>query len=154
MWTNRFSGIGLGNFLQVTVFYLHDFFILFALQEGSSAQLYQSVHSQLFTLPDECLVFPAHDYKGNCNSSIGEEKQFNPRLRLEKTQVEFEAIMMGLNLPRPARTRSFCLPVVYLPLDVVVKFEYICICEHVFVLNPEIDVAVPANLKCGSDIDP
>mmetsp|Transcript_38113 Transcript_38113/g.81221 ORF Transcript_38113/g.81221 Transcript_38113/m.81221 type:complete len:350 (-) Transcript_38113:383-1432(-) len=49
-------------------------------QEGSSEHLYQSVHSQLFSLPAETLVLPAHDYKGRRRSTIGSEKASNPRL--------------------------------------------------------------------------
>lgn len=68
-------------------------------QEGSSDTLYHSVHKELFTLPDDYLVFPAHDYKGNTCSSIGEEKRYNPRLT--KTLEEFKEIMSNLNLPYP-----------------------------------------------------
>lgn len=70
-------------------------------QEGSSEQLYESVHSKLFQLPDECNVYPAHDYKGYNVSTIKEEKQFNPRLT--KTLEEFKDIMSNLNLPYPAK---------------------------------------------------
>ncbi|EOX93137.1 Glyoxalase II 3 isoform 6, partial [Theobroma cacao] len=49
-------------------------------QGGSSRQLYESVHSQIFTLPEDTLVYPAHDYKGFTVSTVGEEKLYNPRL--------------------------------------------------------------------------
>ncbi|XVE72345.1 hypothetical protein DITRI_Ditri11bG0032000 [Diplodiscus trichospermus] len=49
-------------------------------QGGSSRQLYKSVHSQIFTLPEDTLVYPAHDYKGFTVSTVGEEKLYNPRL--------------------------------------------------------------------------
>ena len=49
-------------------------------QGGSSENLYDSVHSQLFTLNDECIVYPAHDYKRRTHSCIGDEKANNPRL--------------------------------------------------------------------------
>jgi len=68
-------------------------------QEGCSETLYKSVHTQLFTLPEDYLVYPAHDYKGNTCSSIGEEKEYNPRLT--KTLDEFKQIMSNLNLPYP-----------------------------------------------------
>jgi len=68
-------------------------------QEGSSENLYHSVHNQLFSLPDDYLVFPAHDYKGMTCSSIGEEKRFNPRLT--KDLEQFKEIMANLNLPYP-----------------------------------------------------
>jgi len=68
-------------------------------QEGSSETLYDSVQSKLFTLPDECAVYPAHDYKGQTVSSIGEEKALNPRL--SKSKEEFVEIMANLKLSYP-----------------------------------------------------
>ena len=60
------------------------------------------MHDRLFRhLPDDCLVYPAHDYKGQTCSSIGEEKTHNPRLT--KSLVEFVKIMDELNLPRPKK---------------------------------------------------
>jgi sulfur dioxygenase len=70
-------------------------------QQGSAETLYNSVHKQLFTLPDSCTVFPAHDYNGRTASSIGEEKMFNPRLGVGKSSADFKKIMDELNLPRP-----------------------------------------------------
>jgi sulfur dioxygenase len=49
-------------------------------QQGSSRALYRSVHEKIFTLPDETLIYPGHDYKGRTSSSVGEEKRHNPRL--------------------------------------------------------------------------
>ncbi len=72
-------------------------------QEGSSEALYNSVQTKLFTLPDETLVYPAHDYKGFMVSSIGEEKKFNPRLGGGKSLEEFITIMDSLNLPYPKK---------------------------------------------------
>ncbi|KAF2290679.1 hypothetical protein GH714_014974 [Hevea brasiliensis] len=68
-------------------------------QGGSSQQLYQSVHSQIFTLPKETLLYPAHDYKGFTVSTVGEEMLYNPRLT--KDEEEFKSIMANLNLPYP-----------------------------------------------------
>jgi len=68
-------------------------------QEGSAETLYKSVHTQLFTLPDSCLVLPAHDYKGRRRSTIGAEKKTNARLT--KTAAEFIEIMANLGLPYP-----------------------------------------------------
>lgn len=68
-------------------------------QGGSASNLYDSVHEKIFTLPSGTIVFPAHDYKGHTQSTVGEEKQFNPRLT--KTKDEFIEIMNNLNLPRP-----------------------------------------------------
>lgn len=68
-------------------------------QGGSSQQLYQSVHSQIFTLPKETLVYPAHDYKGSTVSTVEEEMLYNPRLT--KDEEKFKSIMENLNLPYP-----------------------------------------------------
>jgi sulfur dioxygenase len=57
------------------------------------------VHSQIFTLPDDYALYPAHDYKGLTVSSVGEEKKYNPRLT--KTLEEFKNIMSNLNLAYP-----------------------------------------------------
>eukprot|EP00753_Platysulcus_tardus_P002853 PLAT11963.1.p2 GENE.PLAT11963.1~~PLAT11963.1.p2 ORF type:complete len:254 (+),score=105.26 PLAT11963.1:69-830(+) len=70
-------------------------------QSGSSETLYASVHEQLFTLPDSCRVFPAHDYKGRTESTIGEEKAYNPRLT--KDLETFKKIMEDLDLAYPKR---------------------------------------------------
>ena len=70
-------------------------------QGGSAEELFASVRGKLFALPDDTLVFPAHDYKGMTSSAIGEEKRHNPRLGLAKSEAEFVAIMESLNLPRP-----------------------------------------------------
>ncbi|KAK2191806.1 hypothetical protein NP493_45g05018 [Ridgeia piscesae] len=70
-------------------------------QQGSSESLYESVHKKIFTLPDETLVFPGHDYKGFTVSTVGEEKKHNPRLT--KTLPEFKTLMKNLNLPYPKK---------------------------------------------------
>ncbi len=72
-------------------------------QQGSSELLYNSVNEKLFTLPDETLVYPAHDYKGRSVSSISEEKKFNLRLALDKTREQFYEIMDNLNLAKPKK---------------------------------------------------
>ncbi|XP_077312831.1 persulfide dioxygenase ETHE1, mitochondrial [Lithobates pipiens] len=82
-------------------------------QQGSPNVLYHSVHAKIFSLPDSCFLYPAHDYTGQTVTTVAEEKRLNPRLT--KNEAEFVKIMNNLNLPRPA----------------------------------QIDVAVPANLKCG-----
>ncbi|CAB9508121.1 Persulfide dioxygenase ETHE1 homolog, mitochondrial [Seminavis robusta] len=84
-------------------------------QGGSAEKLFHSVHAQLFTLPDETIVYPAHDYKGRTSSKMGDEKKTNPRLGGGKTKEEFVEIMKNLNLAYPKK----------------------------------IDVAVPANMRCG-----
>ena len=70
-------------------------------QGGSSDTLYESVHNQLYSLPGDTLVYPAHDYKGMTSSSIEEEMKFNPRLT--KSKQEFKLLMAGLNLPYPKK---------------------------------------------------
>lgn len=70
-------------------------------QNGDAATLYASVTSKLFTLDDDTLVYPAHDYEGRHVSSIGQEKTRNPRLGNGKTMAEFERIMADLKLPYP-----------------------------------------------------
>jgi sulfur dioxygenase len=71
-------------------------------QGGDAGQLYDSVYRELFTLPDELLVFPAHDYKGQTQSTIGAEKRGNTRLA-GRTREEFVKLMAGLGLPPPAK---------------------------------------------------
>jgi len=70
-------------------------------QGGSSEVLYDSVHSQIFSLPDATVVYPAHDYKGHTSSTVGEEKRLNPRLT--KSKAEFVQIMAELGLPYPKK---------------------------------------------------
>jgi len=70
-------------------------------QQGCPKRLYQSVHQKIFTLPAHCLIYPAHDYKGQTVSTVGEERKFNPRLT--KSLEEFVEIMNNLNLPKPAK---------------------------------------------------
>lgn len=72
-------------------------------QNGDAAVLYRAVHDKLFTLADDTLVYPGHDYQQRRVSSIGQERARNPRLGSGKTLDEFVAIMSSLNLPRPKR---------------------------------------------------
>ena len=84
-------------------------------QGGSSESLFESVTKQIFTLPDTVTVYPAHDYKGRMQTSVGVERLTNPRLGGSNTIDTFRGIMGSLDLPRPKK----------------------------------MDVAVPANMKCG-----
>lgn len=86
-------------------------------QEGDARARYRSIHDKIFTLPDETLLYPAHDYMGRTVTTVAEEKRFNPRAGGGKTSEDFIAIMRNLNLPYPKM----------------------------------MDVAVPANLRCGLD---
>ncbi|MDH5259616.1 MAG: MBL fold metallo-hydrolase [Gammaproteobacteria bacterium] len=70
-------------------------------QQGSSVTLYHSITQKLFSLPDDTIVYPGHDYDGFTSSTIAEEKAQNPRLANEKAQAEFVEIMDNMNLPKP-----------------------------------------------------
>jgi sulfur dioxygenase len=84
-------------------------------QEGSAEKLYDSVHTQLFSLPPETIVYPAHDYMGRRSSTIADEVATNPRLGKGNSKEDLVKIMANLNLAYPKK----------------------------------IDVAVPANMRCG-----
>lgn len=70
-------------------------------QNGDADALFASVREKLFVLPDDTLVYPAHDYQGRRVSSIAQEKKRNPRLGGERSVEEFRNIMANLNLPYP-----------------------------------------------------
>ena len=70
-------------------------------QQGDAQALYRSVHDKLFTLPDDQLVHPGHDYQGRHVSSIAQERTRNPRLGGERTPQEFVRLMAELKLPYP-----------------------------------------------------
>lgn len=88
-------------------------------QQGSPQQLFESVHRQILTLPDDCLLYPGHDYRGITVTSVTEERRFNPRLGGDVDEGDFTGYMNHLGLPHPKL----------------------------------IDVAVPANLRCGRPED-
>ncbi|MFS8115729.1 MBL fold metallo-hydrolase [Rhizobium jaguaris] len=69
-------------------------------QNGNPLQQYDSIFNKLLKLPDETLVYPAHDYKGDTVSTIGEERLFNPRLRVRSAD-EYAELMNNLHLPNP-----------------------------------------------------
>jgi glyoxylase-like metal-dependent hydrolase (beta-lactamase superfamily II)/rhodanese-related sulfurtransferase len=69
-------------------------------QNGDPRAQYDSIFNKLLRLPDETLVYPAHDYKGDAVSTIREERLFNPRLRV-KSIDEYVDMMNSLNLPNP-----------------------------------------------------
>ncbi|MBS0642626.1 MAG: MBL fold metallo-hydrolase [Proteobacteria bacterium] len=69
-------------------------------QNGSADAQYESIFNRLLKLPEETLVYPAHDYKGDTVSTIGEEKRFNPRLQI-KSKQEYVDLMGNLNLANP-----------------------------------------------------
>jgi sulfur dioxygenase len=84
-------------------------------QQGDPAVMYRSVHEQIFSLPADCLLYPAHDYRGLTVTSVEEERRFNPRLGGDVAVADFAGYMRNLGLPHPK----------------------------------QIDIAVPANLRCG-----
>ncbi len=72
---------------------------------GDAGAQFDAVTGRLFTLPDETLVFPAHDYKGNTTSTIGVEKRTNPRF-LNQTRAQYEDTMAHLGLPFPVKIQE------------------------------------------------
>jgi len=84
-------------------------------QQGDAAAMYRSIHEQIFTLPDDCLLYPAHDYRGLTATSVAEERRYNPRIGGEIGIGDFTGYMKNLRLAHPKL----------------------------------LDVAVPANLRCG-----
>jgi len=84
-------------------------------QQGDPHAMYCSIHSQIFTLPEQCLLYPGHDYRGLMVTSVAEEQRYNPRLGAQISEEDFVGYMNNLGLPHPK----------------------------------QIDVALPANLKCG-----
>jgi sulfur dioxygenase len=84
-------------------------------QQGSAQTLYRSIKDRIFSLPEECLLYPAHDYAGRTVTTVEEERRWNPRIGGEASESDFAGYMQNLGLPHPK----------------------------------QIDVAVPANLKCG-----
>ena len=69
-------------------------------QNGDPRAQYDSIFNKLLRLPDDTMVFPAHDYKGETVSTIGEEKAFNPRLQV-KSVDQYVELMNNLKLPNP-----------------------------------------------------
>lgn len=70
-------------------------------QNGDAPALYRSVHDKLFTLPDDTLVYPGHDYNGRRVSCIAQEKSRNPRLGEGRDLEAFVKLMESLRLPYP-----------------------------------------------------
>jgi sulfur dioxygenase len=70
-------------------------------QQGNAHVLYRSIVDQIFSLPDDCLVYPAHDYRGLTCSSVGEERLFNPRIGGTRSEGDFTGYMENLGLGHP-----------------------------------------------------
>src|SRR5262247_1528980 len=67
-------------------------------QQGDPRALYRSVRSRIFSLPETCLLYPAHDYRGLTATSVAEEKKFNPRLGGEVGESDYVGYMNNLDL--------------------------------------------------------
>ena len=78
-------------------------------QSGDPEALYNSIHNKIFSLPDETLVYPGHDYEDRCITTVGQEKARNPRLGKGRSKADFVALMNGLDLPYP-RKIDFAVP--------------------------------------------
>jgi glyoxylase-like metal-dependent hydrolase (beta-lactamase superfamily II)/rhodanese-related sulfurtransferase len=70
-------------------------------QQGNARRLFRSIREQLFGLPDDCAVYPAHDYDGRTSSTIGEERRYNPRIGGEVREEDFVGYLENLKLPHP-----------------------------------------------------
>ena len=70
-------------------------------QQGNPSTLFHSIHQQIFTLPDDCIVYPGHDYSGRCASTVGEEKAHNPRMGGTASEEDFVGYMSSMQLPHP-----------------------------------------------------
>ena len=71
-------------------------------QNGNSTDAYNSIFNRLLKLPEDTLLYPAHDYKGETVSTIGKEKRSNPRLQVRNVD-EYIEIMNNLNLKKPEK---------------------------------------------------
>lgn len=72
-------------------------------QQGSAKTLFRSIHDKIFTLPDDTIIWPGHDYRGMTFTTVGEEKKHNPRVGDGRTEAQFVEIMENLNLPAPRK---------------------------------------------------
>ncbi len=70
-------------------------------QRGDAAAMFRSIRERILTLPDACLLYPAHDYRGLTVSSVTEERRFNPRIADGVAERDFLGHMRNLNLPHP-----------------------------------------------------
>lgn len=72
-------------------------------QQGNPARLFHSITEQIFTLPDDCAIYPAHDYNGRTRSSVAEEKRHNPRVGGGANEKDFVHYMNAMQLPHPKK---------------------------------------------------
>jgi sulfur dioxygenase len=103
---------------------------------GDPGAQYDSIVGKLFRLPDETLVFPAHDYRGNVSSTIGEEKRLNPRVA-GRTREEYIDLMNRLGLPLPDRIQEVLQPNQSALEDDRIQFPTLAELNQVRELRPE-----------------
>lgn len=72
-------------------------------QQGNSALMYQNITQKIFSLPDQTIIYPGHDYKGMQSSTVSLEKKFNPRVGGGKSEADFIKIMSELKLADPKK---------------------------------------------------
>ncbi len=72
-------------------------------QQGDAERLFDSVREQILTLPDDCVLYPAHDYNGRTSTTVGEERKHNPRLGDGVRKEDFVGYMRNLGLPHPKK---------------------------------------------------
>ncbi|HJL17022.1 MAG TPA: MBL fold metallo-hydrolase [Sandaracinaceae bacterium LLY-WYZ-13_1] len=72
-------------------------------QQGDAAKMFHSIRDKIFSLPDECLLYPAHDYQGRTVTTVAEERAFNPRVGGEANEGDFVGYMENLGLPHPKK---------------------------------------------------
>ncbi len=70
-------------------------------QQGNASRLFHSITGQIFSLPDDCLIYPGHDYSGRTVTSVWEEKAHNPRIGGQADERDFVGFMQNMNLPHP-----------------------------------------------------
>jgi len=75
-------------------------------QQGDARTLFRSVREQIFSLPDRCLVYPGHDYRGLTVTSVGEEKLYNPRLGVAVGEGDLVGYMTHLGLQHPKQMEA------------------------------------------------
>jgi len=102
---------------------------------GDAGAQYDSITGKLFALPDSTIVLPAHDYRGNTSSTIGEEKRLNPRLA-GKSRADYVALMDNLGLPLPTQIQEVLQPNQSAIDDDAVKFPTLAQLNDVRQLGP------------------
>ena len=121
-------------------------------QNGDPYDAYNSIFERLLKLPEETLLYPAHDYKGDTVSTIGEEKKFNPRLQVTSAE-EYANIMNNLKLPDP-KMMDIAVPG-NLQLGIDLKRQKIYFAGIDFIdqkLNGDINVTSSTGLKTFYDL--